>query len=130
MIQLLGPRLRASQTVLGFDIGWAHIHNLPLSHPLDKDSWGYRLVGLLTYDSIFGGVTLQPRVVWAQDVNGITPGPGGPFITGRRTFHVGLGAEYVNRWTTDLSYTTFFGGGSFNQVRDRSFLSFQVAYHY
>lgn len=81
--QLLGPRLRASQTVLGFDIGWVHIHNLPSSHPFDEDSWGYRLVGLLTYDSIFGGVTLQPRVVWAHDVDGLTPGPGGAFIAGR-----------------------------------------------
>ena len=128
--QLLGPRLRASQTVLGFDIGWVHIHNLPSSHPFDEDSWGYRLVGLLTYDSIFGGVTLQPRVVWAHDVDGLTPGPGGAFIAGRQAFSIGLGGEYVNRWTADLSYTAFFGGGSFNQVRDRDFLSFHVTYHY
>jgi hypothetical protein len=128
--QLLGPRLRASQTVLGFDIGWVHIHNLPASHPLDEDSWGYRLLGQLTYDSVFGGVTLQPRVVWTHDVDGLTPGPGGAFIEGRQAFSVGLGGEYVNRWTADLSYTQFFGGGLFNAVKDRDFLAFQVAYHY
>ena len=97
---------------------------------MDEDSWGYRLVGLLTYDGIFGGVTLQPRVVWAQDVGGTTPGPGGAFSEGREAFNVGLGGEYVNRWTVDLSYTKFLGGGSANLVRDRDFISFQVAYHY
>jgi hypothetical protein len=130
LTQLFGPRLRASQTVLGFDIGWVHIHNLPISHPMDEDSWGYRLVGQLTYDSVLGGVTLQPRVVWAHDVDGLTPGPGGAFIAGRQTFSVGLGGEYVNRWTADLSYSTFFGGGRFNGVKDRDFLAVQVAYHY
>jgi hypothetical protein len=128
--QLLGPRLYSSQTVLGLDLGWVHIHNLPISHPFDEDSWGYRLIGQSTYDGILGGVTLNPRVVWAQDVNGITPGPGGAFVAGRRAFNVGLGGEYVNRWTADLGYTGFLGGGSGNQSRDRDFLSFQVAYHY
>jgi hypothetical protein len=130
LTQLLGPQLRSSLTVLGFDIGWVHIHNLPISHPSDEDSWGYRLFGQLTYDSVLGGVTLQPRVVWTHDVNGRTPGPGGAFIAGRQAFNVGLGGEYVNRWTADLGYTTFFGGGSFNQVKDRDFISFQVAYSY
>jgi hypothetical protein len=128
--QLLGPQLYSSQTVLGLDFGWVHIHNLPLNHPSDEDSWGYRLVGTSTYDSILGGVTLQPRVVWAQDVEGVTPGPGGAFVAGRRAFNVGLEGDYVNRWTADLSYTGFFGGGALNQSRDRDFLSFQVAYHY
>jgi len=128
--QLFGPRLRASQSLIGFDFGWVHIHNLPASHPLDEDSWGYRVVGLLTYDGIFGGITLQPRVVWAQDVGGTTPGPGGAFIEGREAVNVGLAGEYVNRWTVDLGYTRFLGGGSANLVRDRDFLSFQVAYHY
>lgn len=128
--QLLGQRLRASQTVLGFDVGWVHIHNLPVSHPLDEDSWGYRLVSQLTYDGVFGGVTLKPRVVWTHDVDGITPGPGGGFIAGRQAFSVGLGGEYINRWTADLSYTKFFGGGIFNAARDRDFLAFQVTYYY
>jgi hypothetical protein len=130
LTQLLGPRLRSSQTVIGFDIGWVHIHNLPASHPSDEDSWGYRLIGQLTYDGVLGGVTLQPRVVWVHDVNGLTPGPGGAFIAGRRTFSVGLGGEYINRWTADLSYAKFFGGGPFNQVKDRDFLSFHVTYSY
>jgi len=128
--QLLGPRLRSSQTILGFDLGWVHMHSLHSSQPLDEDSWGYRLVGQMTYDGVLGGVTLQPAVVWAQDVNGVTPGPGGAFIAGREIFSVGLGGEYVNRWTADLSYTMFLGGGSRNLMRDRAFLSFQVAYHY
>ena len=128
--QLLGPRLRSSQTALGFDIGWVHIHNLPTSHPSDEDSWGYRLIGQLTYDSVLGGLTLKPRVVWTHDVDGLTPGPGGAFITGRQAFNVGVGSEYINRWTADLNYATFFGGGIFNQVKDRDFISFQVTYSY
>jgi hypothetical protein len=130
MIQLLGPRLRASQALLSFNLGWVHIHDLPASHPADEDSWGYRLIGQLTYDSVLGGVTLQPRVVWTQDVGGVSPGPGGAFIAGREALNVGLGGEYINRWTADLGYSKFMGGGSLNQVKDRDFLSFRVTYSY
>ena len=48
-------------------------------------SWGYRLLATLTYDNLIGAWSVTPRVGWAQDVTGNTPGPGGNFVEGRET---------------------------------------------
>jgi hypothetical protein len=56
-------------------------------------------------------VTLSPRVAFNHDVKGITPGPGGNFLEGRKSATIGVEANYLNSWVFDLSYTSFFGGG-------------------
>jgi hypothetical protein len=101
--QLLGPRLGASQSFLSFDIAWVHIEGLPRSSPFDEDSWGYRLVGALTYEGVFGGITLMPLLRWTHDVKGVTPGPGGAFIEDRKTFTAALDVQYTQRCTASLS---------------------------
>ncbi len=60
-------------------------------HFADPTSWGYRLVGRLTYNNAIGAFNLIPRFGWRHDVDGITPGPGGAFIDGRQAFTLGLG---------------------------------------
>ena len=75
-------------------------------------SWGYRVAARADYNSVFGTpITLSPRIAFNHDVNGITPGPGGNFLEGRKSATVGLEANYLNKWLFDLSYTAFFGGG-------------------
>ncbi|MCW8858735.1 MAG: DUF1302 domain-containing protein, partial [Deltaproteobacteria bacterium] len=96
----------------------------------DATSWGYRLVAKLDFNNAIGAVTLSPRVAWAHDVNGTTPGPGGNFIDGRKTVTLGLGANYQNKWTADLSYTDFFGAGRYNLVNDRDFVALNIKYSF
>jgi hypothetical protein len=75
-------------------------------------SWGYRLAARADYNSVWGTpITLSPRIAFNHDVNGITPGPGGNFLEGRKSATIGLEANYLNSWVFDLSYTSFFGGG-------------------
>jgi hypothetical protein len=75
-------------------------------------SWGYRVAARADYNNVFGTpITLSPRVAFNDDVNGITPGPGGNFLEGRKSATVGVEANYLNSWVFDLSYTAFFGGG-------------------
>lgn len=93
-------------------------------------SWGYRVAVRADYNSLFAGVNVSPRVAFNHDVNGITPGPGGNFIEGRRSTTLGVEANYLNQWAADLSYTRFFGAGNLNLVRDRDFLSFTVRYSF
>jgi len=145
--QLLGPRLGASQSVLGFDVGWVHVYDLPgrddlrfsapgvtgssdFDHLNDADSWGYRLLAGLVYDGVLGGFTVQPRVAWFHDVNGTTPGPGGAFVAGRKAVNVGVAIDYTNTWLLQLDYTSLFGAGRFNLVNDRDFVRFQLTYFY
>ena len=105
----------------------------PITEPdgfADDFSWGYRMLARATYNDAFGAVTLLPRIAWAQDVSGTTPGPGGSFIDGRKALTLGLGFNYLNQWVFDLSYTDYFGGGKYNQLYDRDFFSASVRYSF
>ena len=94
-------------------------------------SWGYRLAARADYNSVFGSpVTLSPRIAFNHDVKGITPGPGGNFLEGRKSITVGVEANYLQKWVFDLSYTGFNGAGQLNQIYDRDFYSFSVKYSF
>ena len=82
------------------------------------------------YNDAIGPVTISPRVAWAHDVDGTTPGPGGSFVDGRKTLTVGLGFNYLNEWIFDLSYTSYMGGGRYNLLYDRDFFSASVRYSF
>ncbi len=94
-------------------------------------SWGYRLAARADYNNVFGtSYTLSPRIAFNHDVNGITPGPGGNFLEGRKSGTIGIAANYLQKLEFDLSYTAFFGGSPFNQIADRDFASFSVRYSF
>ena len=96
----------------------------------DDLSWGYRILMRAEYNDAIGPVTISPRVAWAHDVDGTTPGPGGSFVDGRKTLTVGLGFNYLNEWIFDLSYTSYMGGGRYNLLYDRDFFSASVRYSF
>jgi hypothetical protein len=145
--QLLGPRLGASQTILGVDFGYVHVYDLPdrdrlrltapgitgpsdYGHLPDANSWGYRLLAGLVYEGVFGGLTLQPRIAFLHDAGGVTPGPGGAFVEGRKAVGAGFSVDYNNTWLLDFGYTAIFGGGRYNLVNDRDYVRFQLTYFY
>ncbi len=96
----------------------------------DSTSWGYRLVGKLDFNDAIGAITLSPRIAWAHDVTGTTPGPGGNFVEGRKAITLGIGASYLATWSADLSYTDFFGAGRYNLVNDRDFIALNIKYSF
>jgi hypothetical protein len=130
-------RLEAPGTYIGGNEDLAYTHGIhaagkyePASAFADANSWGYRAVYRLDYNNAVGAVNLSPRLAWAHDVNGTTPGPGGNFLEGRRAVTVGLGATYLSAWSGDLSYTSFFGAGRRNLINDRDFVAFNVKYSF
>jgi len=154
-----GNPFNANQWVLLSEVGVTHVYNLPSKDVLryegpgtplpgdapvagnfgvpqqtdgwaDATSWGYRIVTRLDYDSALGAATLSPRIAFAHDVNGTSPGPGGNFIEGRRALTLGMGVNYLNTWTADFSYTRYFGAGTFNQIHDRDFIAMNVKYSF
>jgi len=96
----------------------------------DATSWGYRIVAKFDFNNVFGAVSLSPRVAWKHDVNGNSPGPGGNFLEGRKAATLGVGANYLDRWTADLSYTDFFGAGRYNLINDRDLVSANIKYSF
>jgi hypothetical protein len=94
-------------------------------------SWGYRIAARADYNNAFGtAFTLSPRIAFYHDVNGITPGPGGAFIEGRKQVTIGAEANYLNKWSLDLSYTNYFGAGDLNLINDRDFVAFVAKYSF
>jgi hypothetical protein len=94
-------------------------------------SWGYRLAARADYNSFLGTpFTLSPRIAFSHDVTGISPGPGGNFLEGRKSLTVGAEANYLNKVVFDLSWTSFYGAGTLNQISDRDFASFSVKYSF
>jgi hypothetical protein len=153
---VLGPTLGASQAVLLWEGGWFHVESLPdrsvfrldgpgtdisgnaalasahfglveaPEHFPSASSWGYRLVGRLDYDSLIGAWNVAPRFAWADDVSGVSPGPGGLFVEGRKALTFGVSATYQNTWVVDMSYTEFRGADQYNLGNDRDFISISV----
>jgi hypothetical protein len=92
-------------------------------------SWGYRLAARADYNNFAGSAfTVSPRFAFNHDVQGTTPGPGGNFVEGRKSLTLGVEANYLNQWSTDLSYTRFYGAGIFNLVSDRDFVAVSARY--
>ncbi|MEP5568864.1 MAG: DUF1302 domain-containing protein [Halioglobus sp.] len=147
--QLFGPRLGASQTALNIELAWLHIWDAPdpddiyMSAPglavtdfgpsdlfATENSWGYRLGGGLVYNNVFGGVNLRPRLLWAHDVDGISPVGAGPFLEGRKALTLGLEAEYLARLKVDVAYTEYSGAGQANLINDRDNISLSIRYDF
>jgi hypothetical protein len=136
LTQLFGPRFGAAQTAASADIAWVHVHDMPgrnelplqAAEPPSADSWGYRLGGSLTYQGVLGGISLTPRLLFTHDLRGTTPAPVSTFVEERKSFTAGLGINYINRWTGNLSYTGFFAAGDRNLLTDRDLVRLRISY--
>jgi len=96
----------------------------------DETSWGYRAALRLDYLGLIGAWNFSPRFVWAHDVDGTTPGPGGNFVEGRYGATLGVGASYQSKFELDLSYTVFGGAGRYNELTDRDFIAATIKYSF
>ncbi|MCX6552193.1 MAG: DUF1302 family protein, partial [Acidobacteria bacterium] len=95
-----------------------------------KSAWGYVVAGRAEYNNAFGAVSMGARFSLAQDVSGISPGPGGNFLEGRKSLTLGLGFQYRINWELDLSYTNFMGAGRYNLINDRDFVAANIKYSF
>jgi hypothetical protein len=96
----------------------------------DDFSWGYRILLRAEYLGAVGAVNLSPQIAFAHDVDGTTPQPLGNFVEGRKAVTLSLAASYLNSLQALVSYTNFFGGGDFNLLKDRDFVSISLSYSF
>jgi uncharacterized protein DUF1302 len=89
-------------------------------------AWGYVVAGNLEYDNVIGAWSLTPHLTWSQDVSGVSPGPGGAFISGRYASTVGITASVRNTWQLDVSYTHYGGAAQYNPLGDRDFIAASI----
>jgi hypothetical protein len=158
--KLFGPKLGADQWVVLGEVGGTYIRNMESKNELRYDgpgtftsgnpvftqlglqpatttdgfaddfSWGYRVLMRAEYLGALGPVNLTPQIAFAHDVDGTTPQPLGNFVEGRKAVTLSLGASYLNSLQGEVSYTNFFGGGDFNLINDRDFVSISVSYFF
>ncbi len=102
----------------------------PASAFADSFSWGYQLVGRLDYNNAFKGVNVSPLLVFSHDVGGNTPLPMGNFIHGRKSLTIGADFTFQNAWAVELRYVSFFGGGRYNLIADRDYISCNLKYSF
>ncbi|GEK10234.1 MULTISPECIES: DUF1302 domain-containing protein [Pseudoalteromonas] len=117
--------------VSGREYGLIHqaVSNGPETNPFPSASaWGYRLIAKGEYNNLFSGVNFSPKVVFSHDVNGITPDPMFLFVEDRKSLGINLNFNYLNTWSFDFGYNTFWGGGKTNTFADRDFVSFNIKY--
>ena len=123
-----GPLLNGA----GVEIGGLHtgLSDGAETNPFPTASaWGYRLLAKADYNNVFAGVNLSQRLVFAHDVNGITPDPLFMFVEDRKSASYALSFDYLSKWSGELSYNVFWGGqGTTNNIADRDFISFNIKY--
>ncbi|MFT5720751.1 MAG: hypothetical protein ACI9W6_001051 [Motiliproteus sp.] len=90
-----------------------------------KFAWGYRARASLAYKDVIAGINLTPSVAWSHDVEGNSPSPAQQFNEGSKAISLGLGADYMNRYTANVTYTDFFGG-DYNYLTDKDNLSLSL----
>ena len=94
----------------------------------DATSWGYRGAIWLDYHNAIGAARLTPYLQFQHDVSGSSPAPFGPFVGGRKVVTLGVGANYLERISADLSYTLH--AGHHNALEDRDFVSISFNYSF
>jgi len=105
-------------------------HQEDLAGFADEWSWGYRMIGLFSYESVLPSISLRPSIVWSHDVRGTSPGPAGNFVQGRKQVDLSLETRYQDALSFTVGYSWFTGGGRYNLYRDRDYLQFFARYQF
>ncbi|WP_088282685.1 DUF1302 domain-containing protein [Ideonella sp. A 288] len=93
----------------------------------NKTSWGYVLEVALTYPDAFLGLNVIPQIDFVHDVRGISPNTI-PFVEGRKSLFLGVTLDKSSTWKGQIGVSHFWGGGTSNLMRDRSFFAASLAY--
>lgn len=94
----------------------------------DSFSWGYKWITILQYNDI-AGFTLKPIFAFFHDVNGNSPGPGGPFVEDRKQVWAGMLWEQ-GAFNGGMRYVWHTGAGANNTESDKDFFVFDVKYSF
>ncbi len=104
--------------------------SLPAYALPNKFSAGYTFESQVTYSNVMNlGFDWQPQIDWSQGLIGNSPNAI-PWQEGAKAATFTLNFNRHNKITSAIAYSTFFGGGTQNTIRDRDYLSFTVGYNF
>lgn len=93
----------------------------------DEASAGYVVELGLTYPDLLFGGNVSPQIDFAHDFSGTTPNAL-PFIEDRKSVYVGVNFDWQSKYKANIGYSSFFGGGLSNIIKDRDFFAASVTY--
>ncbi|MGB1580522.1 MAG: DUF1302 domain-containing protein, partial [Nevskiales bacterium] len=96
----------------------------------DEWSYGVAAIAAIRYESVLPGISLQPIIVYKQDLRGTSPGLASNFIQGRKLGDVSLEVRYKSNLSFNFGYSFFAGGGKAHLQRDRDNARFFVKYQF
>jgi hypothetical protein len=105
-------------------------HQQPINDFVKSFAWGYRLVILGSYENVLPNIGIHPTIIFAQDVQGISPGPAFEFVGGRKEVDTLYEFRYKSALSFNLGYTWYWGGGDQNVLSDRDFAQAFVKYQF
>jgi hypothetical protein len=89
---------------------------------MSQFAWGYRLRAALNYPGVFAGINLSPFVAFGQDVKGWSYD--GNFVEDRLLGSVGLRADYLQKYSAELSWSG--SGNTPYAPTDRDFIALSL----
>lgn len=107
----------------------------PTAHPDQAGfgteySYGYRLVTLTKYDSLFWGINIELLNALFHDVEGVAPGLGQNFVEDRIQILSGIRWDYLSTYTGEIRYTWFTGTHARDSTHDRDNLLLFLGYQF
>lgn len=94
-------------------------HQENLDAYADKFSWGYAIVSLIRYESVFPGISFAPITIFQHDVNGTSTDVAAQFTKGRKDISFIFETRYKESLSFNLGYLWITGGGIYNMQKDR-----------
>jgi len=96
--------------------------------PTDN-SYGMVLMAQLQYNNVFGSpIGLRPQIIYTTGLSGYSPGPIGSWREGTGSTAVSISADYLGKWTGNLSYRTYHGDLDRTRMLDRDTMSVSLTY--
>ncbi len=105
-------------------------HQQPIGDFVKSVAWGYRMVVIGSYENVFPNIGIHPTLLFAQDIQGISPGPAFEFVGGRKEIDTLYEIRYKASLSFNLGYTWYWGGGDQNTMSDRDFAQAFVKYQF
>ncbi len=105
-------------------------HQQPIGDFVKSFAWGYRVVVIGSYENVLPNIGIHPTLLFAQDVQGISPGPAFEFVGGRKEIDSLYEIRYKSSLSLNLGYTWYWGGGDQNVLSDRDFAQAFVKYQF
>jgi len=105
-------------------------HQQPINDFVKSFAWGYRVVVIGSYENVLPNIGIHPTLLFAQDIQGTSPGPAFEFVGGRKEIDSIYEIRYKSSLSLNLGYTWYWGGGDQNVLSDRDFAQAFVKYQF